>query len=126
MEPEKTLESPLDCKEIETVNPKGNQPWIFIGRPNAETPTLWPPNVKSQLIGKDPDAGKDWGQEERGQQRLRWLDGITNSLDMNLSKFQKIVKNKEGFCAAVHGMAESATAEWLNNNNKVNWWRALN
>ena len=126
MEPEKTLESPLDCKEIETVNPKGNQPWIFVGRPNAETPTLWPPNVKSQLIGKDPDAGKDWGQEERGQQRLRWLDGITNSLDMNLSKFQKIVKNKEGFCAAVHGMAESATAEWLNNNNKVNWWRALN
>ena len=125
MEPEKTLESPLDCKEIETVNPKGNQPWIFVGRPNAETPTLWPPNVKSQLIGKDPDAGKDWGQEERGQQRLRWLDGITNSLDMNLSKFQKIVKNKEGFCAAVHGIAESATAEWLNNN-KVNWWGALN
>ena len=63
---EKTLESPLDSKEIKPVNPKGDQPWIFIGRTDAEAPNLWPPDVKSQLTGKDPDAGKDWGQEEKG------------------------------------------------------------
>ena len=65
---EKTLESPLDCKEIQPVHPKGDQSWVFIGRTDveAETPILWPPDVKSQLIGKDPDAGKDWGQEEKG------------------------------------------------------------
>ena len=65
---EKTLESPLDCKEIQPVNPKGNQSWIFIGRTDAEakTPILWPPDAKSWLIGKDPDAGKDWRQEEKG------------------------------------------------------------
>ena len=63
---EKTLESLLDCKEIKPVNPKGNQPWIFIGRSNAEAPILWPPDTKSQLIGKDPDAGKDWMQKENG------------------------------------------------------------
>jgi len=65
---EKTLESPLDCKEIQPVNPKGNQSWIFIGRTDVETeaPILWPPDVKSWLIGKDPDAGKDWRQEEKG------------------------------------------------------------
>ena len=65
---QKTLESPLDCKEIQRVSPKGNRPWIFIGRTDieAEAPILWPPDVKSQLIEKDPDAGKDWGQEEKG------------------------------------------------------------
>ena len=65
---QKTLESPLDCKEIQPVSPKGNRPWIFIGRTDieAEAPILWPPDVKSQLIEKDPDAGKDWGQEEKG------------------------------------------------------------
>ena len=63
---EKTLESPLDCKGIKPVNPKGNQSWIFTGRTEAETPILWPPNAKSQLTGKDPDAGKDWGQKEKG------------------------------------------------------------
>ena len=63
---EKILESPLDCKEIKPVNPKGNQPWIFIWSTDAEAPVLWTPDVKSQLIGKDPDAGKDWGQEEKG------------------------------------------------------------
>ena len=62
---EKTLESPLDCKEIKPVNPKENQPWIFFGRADAEAPILWPPDVKSQLMGKDPDAGKDWRQEEK-------------------------------------------------------------
>ena len=63
---DKILESPLDCKEIQPVHPKGNQPWIFIGRTDAEAPIVWPPDMKSWLFGKDPDAGKDWGQEEKG------------------------------------------------------------
>ena len=66
------LESPLDSKEIQPVSPKGNQPWIFLGRTDAETPILWPPGEKSWLTGKNPDAGKDWGQEEKGRQRMRW------------------------------------------------------
>ena len=78
---EKTLESHLDCKEIQPVHPKGDQSWIFIGRTDAEaeTPIFWPPDAKSWLIWKDPDAGKDWGHEEKGWQRMRWLGGITNS-----------------------------------------------
>ena len=76
---EKTLESSSDCKEIQPVNPKGNQSWTFIWRTDAEAkiPLLWPPDTKNWLIGKDPDAGKDWRQEEKGWQRMRWLDGIT-------------------------------------------------
>ena len=82
---EKTLESPLDCKEIQPVHPKGDQSWVFIGRTDveAEIPILWPPGAKSWLIWKDPDAGKDWRKVERGQQRMRWLDGITDSMDIN-------------------------------------------
>ena len=78
---EKTLASPLDNKEIKPVNPKGNQHWIFMGRSDAKAPVLWPPDVKSQLIGKDPDAGKDWGQEEKGMTEdemvgwHHWLNG---------------------------------------------------
>ena len=81
---EKTLESPLDGKEIQPVHHKGDQSWVFIGRTDveAETPILWQPDVKSWLFWKDPDAGKDWGQEEKGWQRMRWLDGITDSMDM--------------------------------------------
>ena len=84
---EKTLESPLDSKEIKPVNPRGNQPRIFIGRTDAEAeaPILWPPDVKIWLIRKDPDAEKDWRQEERGWQRTRWVDGITVSMDMSLN-----------------------------------------
>ena len=76
---ETTLESPLDSKEIQPVHPQGNQSWVFIGRTDAEAETLvlWPPHVKGWLIGKDPDAGRDWGPERRGRQRMRWLDGIT-------------------------------------------------
>ena len=78
MEFEKTLEGPLDCKESQPVHPKGNQSWIFIERTDAEaeTPILWPPDAKSWFIWKDPDAGKDWRQEENGRQRMRWLHGI--------------------------------------------------
>ena len=94
---EKTLESPLDSKEIKPVNPKGNQHWIFIGKTDAEseTPILWPPNANSRLVGKDPDAGKDWRQKKKGTNRMRWLDSITDSVHMDRSKLlQEIVEDR--------------------------------
>ena len=75
----------------------------------AESPILWPPNVKSQLMGKDSDAGNDWRQEERGQQRMSWLDSIIDSMDMSVSKLQEMVKDREAWCAAVHGIAKCWT-----------------
>jgi len=78
--------SSLDSKEIKQINPKGNQSWTFTGMADtqADAPILWPPEAKSQFTGKNPDAGNDWEQEEKGQQRMRWLDGITDSMDMSL------------------------------------------
>ena len=109
---EKMLESPLDNKEIKPVNPEGNQPWIFIGRTDAETEVLilWLPDAKSWLIGKDPDDGKGWRQKEKGErQRMRRLDGITDSMDMNLSKLWEMVEATGAWRASVHGFAKSRT-----------------
>ena len=113
---EKTLESPLDCKEIQPVHPKGNQSWVFTGRTDveAETPVFWPPDAKSWLIGKDSDAGRDWGQEEKGttQDEMagwhHWLDGHESEWTLG------DVMDREAWRAAIHGVTKSQTrlSDW--------------
>ena len=120
---EKTLESLLDCKEIKLVHPKGNQSWIFIGRTDAEaeTPVLWPPDAKSWLIGKDPDAEKDWGQEEKGMTEdemagwHHWLNGHEFVWTPGVGDGQGGLA-----CCGSRGHKESDTTEWLNWI-KLNW-----
>ena len=118
---EKTLERPLDCKEIQLVHPKGDQPWVFFGRNDAqvETPILWPPDVKSWLIGKDSDAVKDWGQEEKGTTEdemagwHHWLDGHESEWTPG------VVMDREAWHAAIHGVTKSRTRQsgWT----ELNW-----
>ena len=114
---EKTLESPLDCKEIKPVNPNGNQSWIFIGRTDAEaeSPTLWPPHAKNWLIGKDPDAGKDWRQEEKGTTEDEMV-GWHHRLDRHESEQAPRVGDGQGslVCYSPWGHKESDMTERLN------------
>ena len=111
---EKTLESPLDCKKIQPVHAKGDQSWVFIGWTDAEAETtiLWPLHAKSWFIGKDPDAGRDWWQEEMGWQGMRWLDRIMDSMGMCLSKLREFVMDRKAWHSAIHGVTKSWT--WLN------------
>ena len=124
---EKTLESPLDCKEIQPVHFKGDQSWVFIGRTDAEaqTPILWPPHMKSWFIWNDPDAGRDWGQEEKGTTEDEMV-GWHHQLDGHgLSRLQVLVMDREACCAAVHGVAKCQTrlsdwTDWLTG--QYHWW----
>ena len=123
---QKTLESPLDCKEVKPINPKGTQSWIFIGRTEAEAPVLWPPDAKSQLIRKDPDAGKDWRQEEKGMTEdemvgwHHWLHGPA---------FEQAPGDGDGqgglACCDSWGRKESDITEQLNSSKPNSRWLIL-
>ena len=121
---EKTLGSSLDRKEIKPVNSKGNQPWIFIGKTEAEaeTPILWPPMWRADSLEKTLMLEKAESRRRRGRQRMRWLDGITDWMDMSLSKLREMVKGREAWHAASPwGLKELDTTECLNNSTKEPW-----
>ena len=120
---EKTLENPLDCKEIQPVHPKGDQPWVFIGRTDveAETPILWPPDAKSWSFEKTLMLGKIEGRRRRGRQRIRWLDGITDLMDMGLGKLWELVMDREPWRAVVHG-SQRVGRDWVTELNLPSWW----
>ena len=106
---EKTLESPLDCKEIQPVHPKRDQSWVFIGRPDAkaETPILWPPHVKFDSLERTLMLGGIVGRRRRGQQRMRWLDGIIDLMDMSLSELRELVMDRDAWRTTIHGVTKS-------------------